>query len=124
MFQKQSFSVPSDSSGVWTVKVIQTRRCSTRKHADICKFLRIVIKTSKVLFYRRRRILKRRQRKRALVIRSQRYYFKNCGLTYNFANNSLVLLKRRLNTWGKEVCGPTSKQMKIKKFRIFFNFVF
>ena len=48
MFQKNSFSIPSDSSGILLVKVIQTRRCSTRKHADIGKFLRVVLKNTKV----------------------------------------------------------------------------
>ena len=46
MFQKNSFSVPSDSSGVLLVKVIQTRGCSTRKHAKICKFLRVVTRNA------------------------------------------------------------------------------
>ena len=44
MFQKGSFTAPSDSSGVFLVKIIKTRRCSTRKHADIGKFLRFVLK--------------------------------------------------------------------------------
>lgn len=48
MFQKNSFSIPSDSSGILLVKVIQTRRCSTRKHADIGKFLRVVLKIQKL----------------------------------------------------------------------------
>lgn len=47
MFQKGSFSIPSDSSGILLVKVIQTRRCSTRKHADIGKFLKVVLRNTK-----------------------------------------------------------------------------
>ena len=35
MFQKNSFSVPSDSSGILMVKVIQIRKCSVRKQAKI-----------------------------------------------------------------------------------------
>lgn len=119
MFQKGSFSIPSDSSGVLLVKVIQTRRCSTRKHADIGKFLRVVLKYTKV------KLNKRRKRKvRAIVIRSQRYYFRTFGMYYQFANNSLVLLKKRMNTMGKELYGPTSKALKIRKFRIAFKYIF
>lgn len=55
MFQKNSFSVPSDSSGVLLVKVIQTRRCSTRKHAKICKFLRVVTRNAKTSLTRVRK---------------------------------------------------------------------
>ena len=44
MFQKNSFSIPSDSSGILLVKIIQTRRTSNTKHALIGHFLRIVIR--------------------------------------------------------------------------------
>ena len=37
MFQKGSFAMPSDSSGVFSVKIIQTRRCDSRHHAGIGK---------------------------------------------------------------------------------------
>ena len=119
MFQKGSFSVPSDSSGILLVKVIQTRRCSTKKHADIGKFLRVVLKYTKTKLSKRRK-----KRVRAIVVRSKRYYFRSFGLYYQFANNSLVLLKKRMNTIGKELYGPTSKALKIRKFRIAFKFIF
>ena len=47
MFQKNSFSVPSDSSGILLVKVIQTRRCSNTRHAKIGKFLKVVVRNTK-----------------------------------------------------------------------------
>jgi ribosomal protein L14 len=119
MFQKNSFSIPSDSSGILLVKVIQTRRCSTRKHADIGKFLRVVLKNTKVKLNKRKK-----RRVRAIVIRSQRYYTKRDGLTYQFGVNSLVLLKKRMNTMGKELYGPTSKMLKIRKFRIAFRYIY
>jgi len=119
VFQKESFSIPSDSSGILLVKVIQTRRCSTRKHADIGKFLRVVLKNTKTRFRKRRK-----KKSRAIVIRSQRYYRKSGGLYYQFGVNSLVLLKKRMNTRGKELYGPTSKKLKIRKFRIAFKYIF
>lgn len=119
MFQKGSFSIPSDSSGILLVKVIQTRRCSSRKHAGIGKFLKVVLRATKT------KLSKRRKRKvRAIVVRSKKIYTKSGGLYYQFANNSLVLLKKRMNTIGKELYGPTSKELKIKKFRIAFKYVF
>lgn len=119
MFQKGSFSVPSDSSGILLVKVIQTRRCSTRKHADIGKFLRVVLRLTKTKLSKRRK-----RRVRAITIRSQRYYFKTFGLYYQFSLNSLVLLKKRMNTIGKELYGPTSKMLKIRKFRVAFKYIY
>lgn len=119
LFQKGSFSIPSDSSGILLVKVIQTRRCSTRKHAGIGKFLRVVLRATKT------KLSKRRRRKvRAIVIRSKRFYTKSGGLYYQFGVNSLVLLKKRMNTIGKELYGSTSKELKIKKFRIAFKTVY
>ena len=82
MFQKGSFSIPSDSSGVFLVKVIQTRRCSTRKHADVGKFLRVVLRSTKTKLSKRRK-----RRVRAIVIRSRRFYQKSGGVKYSFANN-------------------------------------
>lgn len=119
MFQKGSFSIPSDSSGVLLVKIIQVRRCSTLHHAGIGKFLRVILKKTKV------KLIKRRKKKiRSIVIRTKVYNKKNDGLTYAFANNSLVLLKKRMNTVGKEIYGPTSKVLKIKKFRIAFKYIY
>jgi ribosomal protein L14 len=112
MLQKESFFCPTDSSGIYTVKVIQTRRCSPRRHAKIGKFLRVVIKTTKVRFMR-----KRKRRIRALTVRTKHFIYKNDGMVYCFIDNTGVLLRRRMNTLGKEVIGPTSKQLKIKKFK-------
>jgi ribosomal protein L14 len=125
MFQKCSFSVPSDSSGVWGVKVIQTRRCSSRKHADIGKFLKVVIKSCKIFLKKRPSWFPRvKQRRKAIVIRSKKNCSKFGGVFFSFSQNSLVLLKRRINTLGKELYGPTSKNLKIKKFKAGFKFIF
>lgn len=119
MFQKESFSIPSDSSGILLIKVIEIRRCSLLRLAKIGKFLKVVIRNTKPL------LIKRRKKKlRSIVIRSNHYFYKNDGLTYNFNNNSLVLLKKRMNTVGKELYGPICKSLKIKKFRIAFKKVF
>lgn len=119
MFQKESFSIPSDSSGILLIKIIEIRRCSLLRLAKIGKFLKVVIKNTKPI------LIKRRKKKlRAIVIRSSHYLYKNDGLSYNFNNNSIVLLKKRMNTVGRELYGPISKSLKIKKFRIAFKKVF
>ena len=119
MFQKESFTVPSDSSGILLVRVIQIRRCSTNRLAKVGKFLRIVIRNTKPL------LLKRRKKKlRAIVIRTAHTLKKSDGLTYIFIDNALVLLKKRMNTVGKELFGPICKNLKIKKFRVAFKKVF
>ena len=119
MFQKESFSIPSDSSGILLIKIIEIRRCSLLRLAKIGKFLKVVIRNTKPL------LIKRRKKKlRSIVIRSNHYFYKNDGLIYNFNNNSLVLLKKRMNTVGKELYGPICKSLKIKKFRIAFKKVF
>lgn len=119
MFQKESFTIPSDSSGILLVRVIELRRCSRRKLAKVGKFLKVVIRNTKPL------LIKRRKKKlRALVIRSLHYFRKSDGLTYQYCDNALVLLKKRMNTVGKELFGPICKNLKIRKFRVAFKKVF
>ncbi len=119
MFQKESFTIPSDSSGILLVRVIELRRCSTRRLAKVGKFLRVVIRNTKPV------LLKRRKKKlRALCIRTKHLLSKSDGLVYSFHDNALVLLKKRMNTVGKELFGPICKNLKIKKFRVAFKKVF
>jgi large subunit ribosomal protein L14 len=119
MFQKESFSIPSDSSGILLVRVIEFRRCSNRRLAKVGKFLKVVIRNTKPL------LIKRRKKKlRAITIRSLHYFTKSDGLTYLFCDNALVLLKKRMNTVGKELFGPICKNLKIKKFRVAFKKIF
>ncbi len=119
MFQKESFTIPSDSSGILLVRIIELRRCSKKRLAKVGKFLRVVIKNTKPL------LIKRRKKKlRAITIRSLHYLKKYDGLTYEFCDNALVLLKKRMNTVGKELFGPICKNLRIKKFRVAFKKVF
>jgi ribosomal protein L14 len=119
LFQKESFTIPSDSSGILLVRVIEIRRCSTRKLAKVGKFLKIVIRNTKPI------LLKRRKRKlRAITVRTSHFLKKSDGLVYSFIDNALVLLKKRMNTVGKELFGPICKSLKIKKFRVAFKKVF
>lgn len=119
MFQKNSFSIPSDSSGILLVKVIQTRRCSTRKHAKIGKFLKVVIKNTKTKLNRIRK-----KKSRAITVRTNHMVYIRRGKYYSFFDNGLVLLKKRMNSRGKELYGPTSKELKIRKFRIAYRCIF
>lgn len=52
------------------------------------------------------------------------FFCKKDNTIYRFADNALIILKKRMNTFGKELYGPTSKHLKIKKFRIAFKSVF
>lgn len=119
MFQKGSFIAPSDSSGVFLVKVMQTYRVNQRKHARIGNFLKVILKNTRV-----RLIKKRKKKMKAIAIRTKVVTVKTSGVYYKFFDNGLVLLKKRLNTLGKEIKGPTSTALKIKKFRIAFNAIF
>lgn len=119
MFQKNSFSVPSDSSGILLVKVIQTRRCSNTKHAKIGKFLKVVVKNTKTKLNRIRK-----KKSRAIVVRTNHMTYIRKGKYYNFYDNALVLLKKRMNSRGKELYGPISKELKIRKFRIAYRCIF
>mgnify|MGYP006348106215 CR=1 FL=1 len=119
MFQKNSFSVPSDSSGILLVKVIQTRRCSNTRHAKIGKFLKVVVRNTKTS-------LNKIKKKKSLakIVKTKHRINTKLDRSYNQGDNALVLLKKRMNTRGKELYGPTSKDLKIKKFRVAYRCVF
>ena len=119
MFQKNSFSIPSDSSGILLVKVIQTRKCTPSKHAKIGKFLRVVVKNTKTSLNKIKK-----KKSRAIVVRTSHHIRNKNGYYYYFQDNALVLLKKRMNTRGKELYGPTSKNLKIKKFTIAYKCIF
>lgn len=71
LFQKGSFTIPTDSSGILLVKIFQVRRTSDRKHSTITTFGRVVLRAAKY------RLNKKRKRKfRAIVVRSQQYFSK------------------------------------------------
>ncbi len=71
MFQKNSFSVPSDSSGILLVKVIQTRRCSNTRHAKIGKFLKVVVRNTKTSLNK----IKKKKNKRNFIFIKKHYFF-------------------------------------------------
>lgn len=119
MFQKNSFSIPSDSSGILLVKVIQTRRCNSLKHAKIGKFLRVVVRNTKTSLNKIKK-----KKSRAIVVRTSHQINTKKGKYYTFQDNGLVLLKKRMNSRGRELYGPTSKCLKIKKFTIAYKCIF
>jgi large subunit ribosomal protein L14 len=119
MFQKESFSVPSDSSGILLVRVIEVRKASSRRLGVGGKFLKIVIRDTKPILLK-----KKKKKTRAIVVRSKQAQNKNDGLTYQFCDNALVLLKKRMNTLGKELYGPICKNFKIKKFKVVFRKIY
>lgn len=119
MFQKNSFSIPSDSSGILLVKVIQTRKCNSTRHAKIGRFLRVVIRNTKVKLNK-----VKKKKSRAIVVRTSHQINTKKGKYYKFQENALVLLKKRMNSRGKELYGPTSKLLRIRKFRIAYKCVF
>jgi len=119
MFQKNSFSIPSDSSGILLVKVIQTRKCNSKKHAKIGKFLRVVIRNTKTSLNK-----VKKKKSRAIVVRTSHQITTIKGKYYSFQDNALVLLKKRMNSRGKELYGPTSKILKIKKFLVAYRCIF
>jgi ribosomal protein L14 len=55
MFQKESFSIPSDSSGILLVRVIEVRNSSKRRLGVGGKFLKIVIKDTKPILLKKKK---------------------------------------------------------------------
>lgn len=60
--------------------------------------------------------IKKKTKLKGLIIRSKFIIINRDGTSFNFKENNVILLKKRLSTKGKEVVGPAVRIIKRKKF--------
>jgi large subunit ribosomal protein L14 len=58
----------------------------------------------------------RKSKRKAIVIRTVKPFFLSDSSYIRYSYNAVVILKKRLTPEGKEVFGPISRNLKIKKF--------
>lgn len=108
MLQKLSSLIPSDSTGVFLVRLFQVYR---DKVAKVGNFIKTSIRDT-----RPKNFLRKKRKVKSFVIRSKfkLFFFDTTSLWYN--TNNCVILKKRLHTRGRVVLGPTTFLIKRKKF--------
>jgi len=103
--------IPADKCGVDIVKVFHLYKGFSRKHSFIGDFVKVSVK--KVV---PGNIIKKKSKLKGILVRTKFAINLKDGTNYNFKENNVVLLKKRLTPRGKEIVGPTSRMLKRKKF--------
>lgn len=111
MILKESALIPADKCGVELVKVFHLYKGFNRKRSFVGDFVKISVK--KVI---PDNWIKKKTKLKGILVRTKFTSILNDGTSYNFKENNVVLLKKRLTPKGKEMVGPTSRLLRRKKF--------
>lgn len=111
MIQKGTQLNVADKCHIWTVNLFHIYRGFRHKQAKFGDFLRVSIRRTKATSW-----LKKGKKTKAIFVRSVFKRKKIDGSYVKLKNNVAVLLKKRLNSRGKEIEGPVFFGLKRKKF--------
>ena len=117
MIFKLSKFIPSDRCGVWLVRVFHTYT-RLRFFNKVGEFGKISIQQTRPF-----NKLRKKRKVKFFFIRSKQVYHKIDGSVYKFFDNGGVLLKKRLQPWGKRVFGPTSNIIRRKRITNVYKYV-
>lgn len=111
MIQKTTILVPADKCGVLTVNTFHLYKGFSRKVSGFGDYIKVSVRKVKP----ENPLIKKSKRK-AIVIRTA-FGINICdGSSVIFGYNSVVILKKRLTSEGKEIFGPIVRNFKKKKF--------
>jgi len=111
MIQKGTYVSPADSCGVIWVKVFHLYYGFNRKVAKTGSFIKSSVKETKPNNW-----LVKKSKVKGIVIRTQKELKKVDGTTIKFKTNSVILLKKRMNTYGNRLVGPIPSTIRRRKF--------
>lgn len=108
---KESKVIPVDKTGVDLAKAFHLYRGFHRKKSSLGDFIKVSVKKINPNC-----VLKKKSKIKAVIFRTKFTINLIDGVSYNFKENNIILLKRRLTSRGREIIGPTSKKFNRKKF--------
>ena len=111
MVQKSSYLIPADKCGVWWVSVFHVYKGSFKKIAYIGDFVKVSVKLT-----RPQKWLQKKNKLKSNIIKKKKKKNKIDGSFIRFKCNNIILFKKRTTPMGKEIYGPTIKDLKRKKF--------
>lgn len=116
MVQKGTYLVPMDKCGVWWVNAFHIHGGFHHKIGRVSNFIKVSVRETKPNNW----VLKKTKLNSILILTKKEV--KNVdGSYFKFKYNNVVLLKKRLNAKGREILGPSVKQLKRKKFLLSFS---
>lgn len=111
MIQKETFLKPADNCGVWVTKVFHLYGGSFRQISHIGNFTKISVKRA-----RANNSIVKKTKLKSIIVLVKKELLKIDGSYVKFRSNNNVLLKKRLSPKGKSLIGPTSNNLRRKRF--------
>lgn len=111
MIQKGTYVSPADSCGVIWVKVFHLYYGFNRKIARTGNFVKVSVKETKPDNW-----LLKKSKVKGIVVRTKKELSKIDGTTIKFKTNSIILLKKRMNSYGGRLLGPVPSTIRRRKF--------
>jgi len=111
VIQKGTYVSPADSCGVIWVKVFHLYYGFSRKIAKTGDFIKASVKETKPNNW-----LIKKSKVKGIIIRTRHMLIKNDGTSLKFKNNSTVLLKKRMSSYGGRLLGPIPATIRRRKF--------
>jgi ribosomal protein L14 len=110
MIQKNTIVYPIDKSGAIVGNVFHTYRGGQKKNSAVGEFVKISLRKVKPDIK-----LKKKAKIKALISRTTFRSIKLDGSYFNFYENSVVLLKRKLVMRSKDFIAPADRNIRRKK---------
>jgi len=115
MIYKKTYLVPVDKCGVWWVNTFHLYGGFSRKVSRVGNFIKISVRRT-----RPNNWVAKKSKSIGIIVQTKKEIVKRDGSWVSFKNNSVVLLKKRLASKGKEIAGPTVFNIKRKRFLMSF----
>jgi len=117
MIQKKSYLIPNNKINIWWVSVIHLFIGFKKKIAKNYSYLKVSIKITKL-----NTLIKKKSKINGLLTLTKKEFLKIDGSLLKFKFNSILLLKKKLLPYGKEIFNPSLFNIKRRKLLIYFSF--
>jgi len=111
MIQKGTMVTPADNSGVLWARVFHLYYGSSRRCTTTGGFVKVSVRQTLPNNW-----LRKKTKCKAIVLRTRKELKRIDGSYVRFNNNSVILLKKRMNCYGTTLLGPIPNTIRRKKF--------
>lgn len=111
----------ANKSNVLRVKLFHIYRSGCNSKSKISFFSKTSVRELKPL---KKIEFKKKKKIFSLFVRTKQWILRSDGSQRKFSDNSIIILKKNSTIWNKYIVGPTTLELKRKKYISFFKHVF
>lgn len=111
----------ANKSNVLRVRLFHIFRSGRNSKSKISFFSKTSVRELKPL---KKIEFKKKKKIFSLFVRTKQWILRNDGSQRKFSDNSIIILKKNSTIWNKYIVGPTTLELKRKKYISFFKYVF